>query len=64
MFYFVYVWARLKFDVISRNCGGLNSLSGKAKILCRGRRGFNRWNYRRGWEVYSLMREAIFVFRV
>ncbi|MFP1529249.1 tRNA lysidine(34) synthetase TilS [Escherichia coli] len=25
--------------------------------MCRGRRGFNRWNYRRGWEVYSLMRE-------
>ncbi len=49
----VYVWARLKSDAISRNCGGLNPSPGKAKTLCRGRRGFNRWNYRRGWEVYS-----------
>lgn len=56
----VYVWARLKSAAISRNCGGLNPLPGKAKPLCRGRRGYNRWNYRRGWEVYSLLREAIF----
>lgn len=60
----VYVWARLKSAAISRNCGGLNPLPGKAKPLCRGRRGYNRWNYRRGWEVYSLLREAIFALRV
>ncbi|WEX21913.1 tRNA lysidine(34) synthetase TilS [Escherichia coli] len=60
----VYVWARLKSAAISRNYGGLNPLPGKAKPLCRGRRGYNRWNYRRGWEVYSLLREAIFALRV
>ncbi len=59
-----YVWARLKSAAISRNCGGLNPLPGKAKPLCRGRRGYNRWNYRRDWEVYSLLREAIFALRV
>lgn len=60
----VYVLARLKYGAISRNCGGLNPSLGKAKPLCRGRRGYNRWNYRRGWEVYSLLREAIFALRV
>lgn len=60
----VYAWARLKSDAISRNCGGLNPSPGKAKTLCRGRHGFNRWNYRRGWEVYSLLRESIFALRV
>ncbi|MFP1463681.1 TilS substrate-binding domain-containing protein [Escherichia coli] len=29
----------------------IKSVTGKPKTLCRGRRGFNRWNYRRGWEV-------------
>lgn len=60
----VYVLARLKYGAISRNCGGLTPSLGKAKPLCRGRRGYNRWNYRRGWEVYSLLREAIFALRV
>lgn len=60
----VYAWARLKSAAISRNCGGLNPSPGKVKPLCRGRRGYNRWNYRRGWEAYSLLREAIFALRV
>lgn len=60
----VYAWARLKSADISRNCGGLNPSPGKVKPLCRGRRGYNRWNYRRGWEAYNLLREAIFALRV
>lgn len=50
----VYVWVRLKSAAISRNCGGLNPSLGKAKPFCRGRRGYNRWNYRRGWEDVQL----------
>ena len=37
----VYVLARLKYGAISRNCGGLTPSLGKAKPLCRGRRGYN-----------------------
>ncbi|XQK47278.1 tRNA lysidine(34) synthetase TilS [Escherichia coli] len=44
----VYAWARLKSAAISRNCGGLNPSPGKVKPLCRGRRGYNRWNYSAG----------------
>ncbi|XPE56705.1 hypothetical protein ACNKHW_01285 [Shigella flexneri] len=31
----------------------INPSPGKVKPLCRGRRGYNRWNSRRGWEAYS-----------
>lgn len=42
----------------------IKSVTGQSETILRGRRGYNRWNYRRGWEVYSLLREAIFALRV
>ncbi|XPE67366.1 tRNA lysidine(34) synthetase TilS [Shigella flexneri] len=32
----------------------IKSVTGQAKTLCRGRHGFNRWNYRRGWGSVQL----------
>lgn len=41
----VYALAIVRFAVISRNCGGLNPLPGKAKRRSPGLSGARRWHY-------------------